>query len=308
MTDERRCAMGVLCREFKVVAGKREPALLTTRVGLCETCQRWARRCVRELPTDWCKLKLTIGENRTPAGEKPERRPRPGPKVLLNVTNDALMRDIIDTANEAAEIVAAALSITRRRTGHTRRGWSPSSQQDYQLLSACAGLIAENIAKLVADEDGLKLMRRMVLLHRTVVRHLGETLQREKQELPCPFCGGVVVKEVRDLRSRSSINGTETPEVIRCTSCDNGPNRDGTWTEAHYRWLSAQVLSEREEIEVLKWLLAEKQWECDYHAWVAAEREWALGVVAGILNIESDPDLTSAQGLIDRLRRTAVVR
>ena len=299
MTDERRCAMGILCLDFKVIAGRREPALLTTPAGLCDTCQRWARYCVRELPSDWCKLKASIGERRTPIGDN-TRRPKPGPRIPLNITSDALMSDMVTTAHEAAEVVAVALNVTRTR-GHLR---GHSSRQDYRLLTACTALIADNIPKLITDDDGLRLAQRMIKLHRKVVRHLGETMQREKQHLPCPFCGGVVIKEVRDLRGRSwSSNrdtGIETPEIIRCTSCDNGPNQDGTWTEAEYRWLSTQVLSEREEINMLKWLLAEAQWERDSHAWLAAEREWALLNIARVMGIEG-----GAAALVEAVRSSA---
>lgn len=289
--DERRCAMGALCRDYRVVDGRRQAAQLTTAVGLCDACRRWARRCVRELPTDWCKLKLTLGESRALIGDK-TRRPKPGPKVPLNVASDALMGDIVDTASAAAEVVAAAINATRRRIGHA----GGSSGHDYRLLADSAAIVAEHIDKLATDADGLHLTRRMCMLHSGVRRHLGETQQRERQHLPCPFCGGVVIKEVRDLRGRTSINGTETPEIIRCTSCDNGPNRDGTWTEAEYQWLSKQVLSEREEINVLKWLLAEAQWQRDVHAWLAAEREWALDIVADTLEVNG-----GAVALIGRL-------
>ncbi|PJE24747.1 MAG: hypothetical protein CK431_04425 [Mycobacterium sp.] len=292
--------MGAMCREFTVVDGRRLPALLTTAAGLCEPCRRWARRSVRALPTDWCKLKLTIGESRALVSDK-TRRPKPGPKVPLNVASDALMGDIVDTASSAAAVVAFALNIARRRSGYA----GGSSGHDYRLLFDSAELVSENIDQLTTTEDGLQYVRRMVMLHSSVRRHLGETMQRERQHLPCPFCGGVVIKEVRDLRGRtsSSIKGTETPEIIRCTSCDNGPNQDGTWTEAEYRWLSTQVLSEREEINVLKWLLAEAQWERDVHAWLAAQNEWALNAVADDLSIDG-----GAAELVERCRRVAAVR
>lgn len=299
MTGERRCAAATLCRGYTVTDGKRVAAQLTTPTGLCQPCQRGIRRAMRELPADWCKLKLTIGESRAPIGGG-GRRPKPGSRVPINTAADDLMRRIVYTAWDAALVVAFELN--------ARWDWaraSRSSGHDYKLLSAAVDLVAPNVDKL-ADVDPHAALR-ICLMHRYATKHLGETRQLERKHLPCPSCGAqALVKEVQDLRGRQSIDGIETPEVIRCLACDGGPNGDGTWTEDQYRWLAKMVTSEREEHKVLKWLLAEAQWERDIAAWLAAEREWALGVVAGILNIESGPGLTSAAGLLERVRGTAV--
>jgi hypothetical protein len=252
---------------------------------------------MRALPADWCKLKLTIGESRALVGGG-GRRPKPGSRVPINTAADDLMRRIVLSAWDAAAAVAAELNV--------RWDWaraSRSSGHDYKLLAAAAALVAPNVDKLVDADPTAALY--LTALHRYATRHLGETHQREKQHLPCPSCGAqALVKEVRDLRGRQSVNGVETPDVIRCLACDGGPNGDGTWTEAEYEWLRTMVLSEREEHEVLKWLLAEAQWQRDVAAWLAAERHWVLGYVAGVLNIEDQPGLRSADGLIDRVRGT----
>lgn len=300
-SDERRCAAGQLCRGHTVTNGERQPAQLTTPVGLCESCQRWVGAALRALPGDWCKLKLTIGESRASVSGG-GRRPKPGSRVPLNVSADELMRHMVLAAWDAGSHVAGELS---SRWDWVRR--PRSSAHDYRLLVAAELLVSPNVRLLAANQDGVRTALFLGHLHRRATQHLGETLQRERQHLPCPSCGAqALVKEVQDRRGRESVAGVQTPEVIRCLACDGGPNRDGTWTEAEYQWLSRMVLDEREEIAVLKWLLAQAEWERDMAAWLAAERYWVLGYVAGVLNIENDPGLASADGLIDRVRGTMV--
>lgn len=213
------------------------------------------------MPSDWCKLLITIGENRSPERVQ-SRKPKPGSRVPINLNADMLMREIVDAGNDAGEYVSIQMNIEpsamiKRRL---RKGFSTSNMQDYRMIVASSRLISEKIDKLL-DEDGLPLILRLSDLHRRVRHHLGDVAQRERQHLPCPSCGKTtLVKEVQDQRGRMSTGGVETPEVIRCLSCDGGPNRDGTWTETEYQWLSTMVLSEREEHDVLKWLLAEAQW------------------------------------------------
>lgn len=243
--DERRCAVGYLCRGFEVVDGRRRAALLTEAAGLCQLCQRWVRRSLRLLPQDWLKLKLTLGEDRRVDKVAQTRRGKPGSRVLINVDGDELMTQIVALADTAAAVVAESLGVQyRARADKVSR----ASQQQYRLLTRAVDLAANSVDVLVADADGIDVAVQILKLRRRVVSHLGETAQRERKHLPCPSCGATtLVKEVQDRRGRESTDGIETPEVIRCLSCDGGPNRDGTWTEAEYRWLSMMVLSEREK-------------------------------------------------------------
>ncbi|PKQ59740.1 hypothetical protein B5566_02545 [Mycobacterium sp. MHSD3] len=281
------------CRQFIVEDGRRRAALLTTPTGLCEGCQRWVRASMRALPDDWLKLELTIGEHRALVGDK-TRRPRPGSKVPINVATDDLMRRIVEAAHTAAALVA-------KTTGARWRGYprSTTTGRDYRLVQAAARLVAERVDVLIAAEDGgLDAAIRIVDLHRQAVQQLGETRQRERQHLPCPSCGvQALVREVQDRRpaySSGPHDGRQTPEVIRCLACDGGPNGDGTWTETEYRWLSTMVISEREEHNMLKWLLAEAQWERDIATWLAAEREWVMAEIARMTGMDG-PDALLAR-------------
>lgn len=259
-----RCQFGPMCRGFVLEGGKRAPATIDTPRGLCAQCERFVARSLKELPGDWCRLKLTIGEFRMSAGGG-GRRPKPGSRVPLNAATDALMRDIVSVCAWATASVAQELNVDPGMVGR-----NPSSTVAYRTITRAVGLVASRIEKLIGTPDGVEICEQIVLLHRRATRQLGEAEQRERLHLPCPSCGRVsLVREVQDLRGRQSANGVETPEVVRCLSCDGGPNRDGTWTEAEYTWLSTMVLSEREEHNVLKYLLAEANWRLEQIAKLA---------------------------------------
>lgn len=293
-SDERRCAAGHLCRGYTVTDSRRIPALLEQQLGLCDPCQRWVRSAMRQLPGDWCKLKLTIGESRAPL--RGGRRPKPGSRVPINVGADELMRQIVTAAWDAGALVAAELNARWPWIRQTR-----SSVHDYQLLVAAERLASPNVGALISNPAGIGVALLITHLHRRVAQQVGETMQRERKHLPCPSCGAqALVQEVQDRRGHvSASDGSATPEVIRCLACDGGPNRDGTWTETEYEWLAQMVLSEREEHNVLKWLLAEAQWERDYALWLAVEREWALDVVAVEMGIDTSDEFG---GMVNRIR------
>lgn len=286
--ETRRCGMGSSkCRGWALGPdGKRAAALLSTPAGICEACEAWLGRVVSHLPIGWLKLELTIGEHRAPHSEK-TRRPRPGSRIPLNVTTDALMRDIEDVLLQCAKTVANEMHMALRMYPGN------SNYQMYRRVRHYAGVVSSNIDKLIANADsGVDMAKRLVELERQLVRHIGETAQRERKHLPCPVCGAQgLVKEVRDMRGREyhshNAGGNETPEVIRCTNCD------GEWTEAEYDWFSHMVLSEREELDMVEWLLAEARWQRDVNAWLAAEGAWLLQHAARSIG-SSYADLTEA--------------
>lgn len=252
-----RCDFGGLCQAFIIEDGRRAPARIDMPHGLCDSCARWVRHSLKALPQDWLKLKLTIGESRTQIGGG--RRPKPESRVLLNTGTDAMMRDIVSLCTWAVKTVAPVLRIMSEVVPP-----NPSSVVEYRVITRAVALVSDNVTKLVTVADGVEICEQIVLLHRRAVRQLGETEQREKLALPCPSCGRQsLVREVQDRRGRESVGGVATPEVVRCLSCEGGPNRDGTWSESDYRWLSTMVLSEREEANVLRWLLAEANWKLE---------------------------------------------
>ncbi|WP_131816874.1 hypothetical protein [Mycobacteroides abscessus] len=237
------------------------------------------RKIMRRLPNEWCKLKLTIGEKRSRgAQEEVSRRPKPGSKVLINVDTAELMGEIVLICDEATRGVLKSIEREHRR-GYPALGRSTADRYDFAIVLKAVDVVTHDIGVLASSSEGVMICLKLLDLAYRIRRHLGETLYRERQHLPCPSCGELaLVKEVQDKRGRVSSDDQEdiTPEVIRCLACNGGPNQNGTWTETEYRWLAKMVLSEREEHEMLKWLLAEAQWKGDVNAWLAAERLWLL--------------------------------
>jgi hypothetical protein len=251
-SDDRRCAAGHRCRAASVHEGKRVGRRLEKPAGLCRDCQLAVTRATRQLPHDWCKLKLTIGENRSVATEA-TRKPKPSSRILLNLEADELMRLIAFTLEDAALLVASEVNVTRPSLPR-----NPASRVQYQRLISACDLVQPRVETLCELAAGPDVALKLLDLHHRAVMHLGETAQRERLHLPCPSCGRLaLVREVQDRRGRQSVDGVETPEVIRCTACD------GTWTEAEYAWLSQMVRSEKEEHHMLKWLLAEANWRLE---------------------------------------------
>ncbi|AER47643.1 DNA binding protein [Mycobacterium phage DS6A] len=294
--DARRCSAGRGCQGYEVTEGRRLPALIADPPGMCEPCERAIAAALRALPGQWRKLELTLGESRAPVAGG--RRPKPGSRVPINTNTDELMGQIAAACDDAGRIVAAALHTQWRPLNRARR----TVRHEHSVIVAAAELVAPNVPALLDGGLGLGVARRIMHLHRRARHQLGETRQRERQHLPCPSCGAqALVREVQDRRRTTSAgDGSATPEVIRCLACNGGPNRDGTWTETEYTWLAHMVLAEREEIAVLKWLLAEAQHERDVAAWLAAERDWALDRLA------ADLHLMDGYHLLERVRAAVV--
>lgn len=253
-----RCRFAALCRSYTVIDGRRIPQAVAGPEMLCEGCQRLVTRALRQLPRDWCKLKITLGESARIDTEP--RRTKPGSRVLINLAADELMDRIAQTCERAGAMVADRVNIKPNRPRTNRESGS-----EFRRMCRSISILILHIDKLLDNSPGIDAGADIVKLHQQAARHLGETQQRERLHLPCPSCGNAsLVREVQDRRGRSSgDDGTATPEVVRCLSCDGGPSGDGTWTETEYEWLSHMVLSEREEHNVLSWLLAEAQWRLE---------------------------------------------
>lgn len=303
MSEVRRCKAGRLCDGYEVVAGQRRAAEVTGETHLCEACQIKTRKLIRRMPNDWCKLKLTIGEKRARGQvEEISRRPKPGSKVLINVDTAELMGEIVDVCDRSTRL-ALGRGERKRSRGDVVVGQSSADRYDFRVVLKAVDVVTKNIDVLASSQEGTMLALKVFDLGYRVRRHLGETLYREKQHLPCPVCGELaLVKEVQDKRqSVSSANQEDiTPEVIRCLACNGGPNQDGTWTEAEYKWLQSMVLTDQEEHEMLKWLLAEAEWQRDVCAWLAVERRWYLELACATTGMPWEHFLTALEGTADR--------
>jgi hypothetical protein len=243
-----RCGFGPECVRSSVDEGSRRVgALIEVPVGLCRPCERLTARAVRVLPRQWLQLKCSLGESRSSVVSG--RRPKPGSSVPLNVGTEALMRDVVRAMHDAARLVGE-----QARVDVPVLPANPSSVREFRVLTSAAALVGNRVGVLAASAAGLDAARVLVVSHRRCVRQLGEDRQQERLHLPCPQCGRQsLVREVVDRRGWSS-GGVGTPEVVRCLGCRE------EWSESEYRWLSQLVLAdakEREEQDVLRWLLAE---------------------------------------------------
>ncbi|WP_301119817.1 hypothetical protein [Mycolicibacterium fortuitum] len=271
---------------------------------LCDACLDWAARVLGWLPNDWLKLKLSLGDTGGAAGEKVHSTPTPA--VPLNVAADELMGYVVDVIKQADATLRYEMGMDP--VPPVRR----ASPAEYRYIAEAVARIGPNVTRLAdaphrvwrnaaaaytREWSGPDVITRAIDVHDQVRVHLGHTVQRERKQLPCPRCKvRALVKEVQDRRRQvaySSDPELATPEVIRCLACHS------EWTEAEYAWLSKWVLSEREEMELLKWLLAEAQWERDVNAWRAAELEWALADVARVIGLDG-----GAPELLEQVRRS----
>lgn len=247
------CASGQWCRGRTVTNGERQPATITTPVGLCQPCQHWANAAIRDLPQTWRKLKLTLGDTPQHLNDG-VRKPKPGARIPINTDADELMRAITETLNTAATIVAATL--------HARWAWDchhRTTRHDHKLINAATTLITHHIATLAEHAPHTAIA--IANLHHQARKHLGETRWREHQPLPCPHCNApTLVKEIEDRRHTTTTGaGVTTPEVIHCLTCH------GKWSETEYHWLQTIIVADlnAKDTHMLEWLLAERDWVLD---------------------------------------------
>lgn len=267
-----RCAGGRECQGWTVVDGKRIPATLDGTQPLCGPCQGAVRAAAKALPGAYHELHALIGEQQT-ALLAPRVSGTPEPPIPINTAVNTLQTLIVETAERAAELVAEKLNVemvSRRRGWPLRRG---------QTLTRACNLIEPHIDTLIATPtaehtvwvegamtvkylDGAAIATQLIRLHKLARRYLGQTTPAQRQDVPCPHCQQkALVREVRDLRGTrsSSTLGDTTPEVVSCRSCGN------EWTQSEWRWLQNLILSEaqQKEVNMLRWLLAEKTYELD---------------------------------------------
>ena len=228
-----------------VEGGKRVGKPIEASYGLCRACRRRVERCVADMPEQWLRLRSTLGESRALVGGG--RRPKPGSSTPINLATDALMRTMVEVAHDALDLVGPQMNV-----GVPALPANPATGVQLSTLSMFAHLVGPNVERLALVEGGVEVANAVVTQHRRAVRQLGEARQRERLHLPCPRCGQqALVREVVDRRWSSD----GTPEVVRCLGCRE------EWSEAEYAWLSRIVISERDEQNVLKWLLAELNWK-----------------------------------------------
>lgn len=272
---------------------QRQPATTEKPNTLCRRCTSDVRRAIDELPHDYQQLHSAIGDL-THGSTGIKVTASTDPPIPFNSRIDALMGDIADQLQIAADRVATALNCdsptTERMRGRTRKA----------EIKACATMIASNLPKLLDSPEqdeyiwtgngesrlqpthdgrytyqpttraiprtGIQTALKLAELHREARKMLGgPTKPRTRLMFGCIECGAPYLYQ-------------DGPKV-ECDECGHD------WTSDAFGLLHKEI--ERQEMEELKqqiedlnavlyqaWLNAEQ-----IH-WLAAEREHHLTRIA----------------------------
>ena len=299
--DPHRCIAASRCRSTTGPL-----AALTEQPGtLCEPCLTALANAIKQLPADWEELRRALGERRTT--DSAAVKSTPTPAAPINVTRAALMSDIVDRAQSAAEIVSDQLGIDpptgRRNTappilvnGNETRpkpdtpAWTAETAvtpDALQSLRAYLAIIEPHIDKLAAAGD-------------TVLNTWNETSEDRKREL-VETTGLDIALDLADThhRTRAELGKTRLRHKygFPCPRCGAELGRDdgtnivdckgescrASWTEREFKFLQGLELEGREK-EISKWLLTEAYTRLD-------------GLTSVIHTLESDEQLRDIEAV-----------
>lgn len=108
IADAHRCLAGAHCRDAATLDNQRVGKPVEQPNTLCPPCAGAITSAVEQLPKDWNELHRALGE-RSGAANTHVKSSRT-PALPISTTKIALMADIVDLADRAATITAAALS------------------------------------------------------------------------------------------------------------------------------------------------------------------------------------------------------
>lgn len=271
--DSHRCHSGGGCVNADVSdhdPDTRRPirrGALVSDGPLCPGCLLRLSKAVKAMSGDYERLAAAIGESVAGGGDKVHLTREAA--IPINTATEALMSRIVETTTRAAEMVAAAMNMEPRE-------WpaNPSA-----ALRLAVRMLEPTLPVLIAvepqpalvwsripygdegweangqptelvDRSGLDMALELLEIGRLVGVQLGKSHLRHELPGPCSawdekakrFCGAYTVG--RD-------NGSD---FVDCTTC-------GTrWPSAHFPILvrlQLNEIQEREEYELLRYLLAE---------------------------------------------------
>lgn len=277
--EAHRCASGRTCvnadvREFDPITGRpiRKGAVVADE-PLCRGCMMRLESAVNHMLDDYDRLSDAIGDSVAGGGDKVHLTRDAA--IPLNTAAEALMSRIHDSTTRAAEMVAAEMNMTGR-------AWPPNQRL---ALDRAVKMLAPTLQVLIYIEpqahhvwdripsgddgwdqngqpttivelSGLDMARELVEINRLVGVQLGKSRLRHHFSMPCPaydykkrrYCGAMTVG--RD----------DGADRVNCSTCGTA------WTEVEYGFLTGLVVSEikqREENDMLRFLLAEAYWRLD---------------------------------------------
>lgn len=269
---------------------------LITDGPLCPACMERLKRAVKGLPRDYQRLSDEIGERRTADGAKVAMSTEL--PVNINVRREMLLTQIVEIADRAADVVETELTMTgagRHRAGSPsgmeRRGYrasgaattgSPTVTIDMavKLLLSALDVLAEAEAqphtlwaplpdsdeecdkypqgqpRQIVELSGVDVAYRIVQLSSDVYHELGLDRLRHSFVAPCPAW----LHRERRYCQAETVGRDDGSSIVDCETCG------ATWNEDEYWFIEGLVLDEieeREEHELLRYLLAEAYWRLD---------------------------------------------
>jgi len=288
--DPHRCAFGHRCinHDWSTVVDEDDApsGQLIADGVVCGGCLTRLRYAVNGLPRDWDRLHEGIGER--VYVDRARVTMTATAAINLNTQRDALQRDIVETADRAAEMVEHAMNLTGRQR-HGRQGFTVHQRQ---VVARSVAVVSENLDVLLAqpaqpmlvwgrvpdgdegwhpqhgqprhlvDRDGIDIALQLIELSRNVYQALGLPRLRHHSAMPCP-----AVKRDGQQCGAYTVGRWDGTSQYDCTTCGR------TYGEREYPWLQRGVidlmreLEEREKnmqlLDQLKHLLAEAYWRLD---------------------------------------------
>lgn len=239
MSEDHVCRAGKRCTaRTRTEDGKGwTPAATINPNSLCNSCIRWVESETAALWADYLALHRIVGE-RPNAQHEGGKRPDPTSQIPLNVHVDALMRDIVDTVERAAEQIADILHID-----------NPEHPNPTALLAAGLAIVEPNITILsrvgkfdaqqwndagdkveALNTDGPTLCLKLAELHHHAQNQLGETRGRDRMPVPCPRC------------EHSALGRWHGADNVDCLHCGS------SWTESDYKRMTLILADDYQEL------------------------------------------------------------
>ncbi|OBC11415.1 hypothetical protein A5784_35035 [Mycobacterium sp. 852013-50091_SCH5140682] len=304
--------------------GTKHAAIVTDEGQLCEKCTQHVSKIIGRLVDDWFALDGLLGEKQSQQGVRVSYTASPG--VPLNTDAEAKQVQMVELVDLAADIVAAAIDKDHNPPAKRRRRLQAGVALVHPNLSVLLEAPADWVLRWdrsgeVHGEDpteyvkigpgkyrgldrdgneldgtggryvlmsGVDIALELWKLHDLVLGMRGERKrdQRDHMATPCHWCG---------YRSLYRDHGAD---LIYCTRCPKGsPGASGYPLERHKELekrseFYMKVLREQ-ELDTVKWLLAEKEWRIQVNSWLAAERLWRLTQAATVAGFTVDEFLAA---------------
>jgi hypothetical protein len=277
---------------------------------LCNPCLELLDRIVANLMDDWDALTTLLGERQTVQAAKVSYTQTPS--IPIAVDPEALMVELVDIAETASAMTSRVLckdqpnpyrgihhahprteqaslqasvdlltgnldALLRSEKQEVAR-WSPNPDAPpaewkkigtgkYIPVDSEGRQIIVDQGRVLDEMSGVDVALEIWRLHDRVRAHFGTRIQDRRDQMPtaCPMCS---------MRTLYRYHGES---IVKCTNCRDGKGRKGWIYPDEYNQLEGYVVwmhkrQEENDIETLKWLVAERDYVLSVESWIAAER------------------------------------